>query len=95
MLGSDGGTKPYAIVDLANLTARTAEVNALRQAVRELNTQRKDIRKRLSEPDHIDLTRMIAETCKVMEISVQDHNMASFGRQQKTFSTSTAGVMGD
>lgn len=43
----------------------------------------------------IDMTRKIVDACRVMDITVYDHLIVGFGREQAAFSMRAAGMLGD
>ncbi|MFC4670710.1 RadC family protein [Seohaeicola nanhaiensis] len=43
----------------------------------------------------IELTRKIVEACRVMEITIHDHIIVGFGREENAFSMRAAGMMSD
>jgi DNA repair protein RadC len=43
----------------------------------------------------IDMTRKIVDACRVMSITVHDHLIVGFGREQAVFSMRAAGMLDD
>lgn len=41
------------------------------------------------------MTRKIVDACRVMSITVHDHLIVGFGREQAAFSMRAAGMLGD